>query len=283
MDMTSALNTARSAPCRFLEGDVRQTIRVIQERAAARSVTVVDMTSTQLIAPTTAERSFADFRLPAFDLYRDIHKGIRAELFALTGSAGTLDPADTIGWIALGDHVAAMEATLSGHAHHEDTYIDPVLREHLPGLAEVVVSDHERLDGTFAAIVEVVRAGADAGAAERRRLAQLTHLQLATFTGAYLAHQAIEELDITPALEQAIGVEAVIGIHMAIIGSIPPDEMAQTLTMMLPAMNVDDRTELLGGMRATAPTEAFDAVVGLARSLLAPADFAAVARRLELP
>ena len=69
---------------------------------------------------------------------------------------------------------------------------------------------------------------------------------------------------------------------MAIIGSIPPDEMAQTLSMMLPAMNVDDRTELLAGMQAGAPPEAFAAVVGLAGSVLTAADFGAVARRLEL-
>ncbi|MET0326506.1 MAG: hemerythrin domain-containing protein [Ilumatobacteraceae bacterium] len=235
------------------------------------------------IAPTTTERTFADFRLPAFDLYRDIHKGIRAELFALTGSAGTLDPSDTVGWLALAEHTAAVERTLDDHAHHEDTFIDPALRAHLPELAEVVVTDHARLDRTFAEIVEVTRAGADAGAGERRRLAQLAYLQLSSFTSAYLAHQAIEEVDISPALERALGVEAIIGIHMAIIGSIPPEDMALALTMMLPAMNVDDRTELLGGMQATAPAEAFDAVVDLARSVLVPSDFVAVARRLELP
>ncbi|HEU4841806.1 MAG TPA: hemerythrin domain-containing protein [Ilumatobacteraceae bacterium] len=235
------------------------------------------------IAPSTTERTFADFRLPAFDLYRDIHKGIRAELFALTGSAGTLDPSDTVGWIALAEHTSAMERTLSDHAHHEDTFIDPVLREHLADLAEVVVSDHERLDRTFADIVEIARGGADAGAIERRRLAQLAYLQLSSFTSCYLAHQAIEELDISPALERAVGPDAIVAIHMAIIGSIPPDEMAQTLTMMLPAMNVDDRTELLAGMQASAPPAAFDAVVGLAGSVLTPADFGAVARRLELP
>jgi hypothetical protein len=240
------------------------------------------MTFTSTTAPTTTPRTFADFRLPAFDLYRDIHKGIRAELFALTGSAGTLDPSDTIGWIALAEHTAAMERTLTGHAHHEDTFIDPILREHLPELAEVVVTDHEHLDATFAAIVDVTRAGADATGIERRRLSQLAHLQLSSFTSAYLAHQAIEELDITPALERAVGPEVVVAIHMAIIGSITPDEMAQTLTMMLPAMNVDDRTELLAGMQAGAPPEAFGAVVGLARSVLTPGDFAAVARRLGL-
>ena len=85
-----------------------------------------------------------------------------------------------------------------------------------------------------------------------------------------------------PALEQAVGVEAVIGMHMAILSAIPPDVMGASLAFMLPAMNADDRAELLGGMRADAPAEAFAGVVSLARSVLDPAEFAATVKRLDL-
>jgi hypothetical protein len=223
-----------------------------------------------------------DFQLVVFDLYRDIHKGIRSELFAVTNAAGTLDPHDTFGWMAFAEHVAAVENLLTLHAHHEDTHIDPVLSEHLPELAASVVAEHHVLEGSFAVIAELARSGAQAAAADQRRIAHLAYLQLASFTSGYLAHQAVEEAVIMPLLEQAIGVDAVVGIHVAIISAIPPDVMGQCLTVMLPAMNLDDRAELLGGMRATAPAEAFHGVVDLARSLLAPADFAAVAARLEL-
>ena len=58
--------------------------------------------------------------------------------------------------------------------------------------------------------------------------------------------------------------------------------MAKSLAIMLPAMNVDDRTELLGGMQAGAPAEVFDGVWGLAGSVLEPADLAAVASRIGI-
>lgn len=85
-----------------------------------------------------------------------------------------------------------------------------------------------------------------------------------------------------PALEQAVGVDAVVAMHVAIVGSIPPDEMGRSLGFMLPAMNVDDRTEMLAGMREGMPPEAFAGVVSLARSVLEPADFAGLAGRLGL-
>jgi hypothetical protein len=85
-----------------------------------------------------------------------------------------------------------------------------------------------------------------------------------------------------PALEAAVGVAQVGAIHESILSAIPPDAMARSLALMLPAMNVDDRAEMLGGMRDGAPAEVFDGVWSLAGSVLALADHAALARRLDL-
>ena len=58
--------------------------------------------------------------------------------------------------------------------------------------------------------------------------------------------------------------------------------MANSLALMLPAMNIDDRAELLGGMRAGAPAEVFAGVWGLAGSVLDDTAYAALAARLDL-
>ena len=49
---------------------------------------------------------------------------------------------------------------------------------------------------------------------------------------------------------------------------------------MVPAMNLDDRAELFGGMMQTAPPEAFEGAWGLAKSVLGARDVAALAARL---
>jgi hypothetical protein len=223
-----------------------------------------------------------DYQIPAVDLYRDIHKGIRAELFAVTSTAGSIDPSNRCDRAAFADHVTAVAAVLESHAHHEDAVIDPVLERHLPDLASEINDDHERLEGMFTSIADLANSVVDVLASEQRRLLQLCHLDLARFTSSYLSHIDLEERVVMQRLPELIGVDEIAAMHGAIVGSIPPEEMARSLAFMLPAMNVDDRTGLLTGVRLAAPPEAFDATMGLARSVLRPSDFSVLADRLEV-
>lgn len=239
------------------------------------------MTMTESPSTLTATQiATRDYQIPAADLYRDIHKGIRAELFTITGTAGNIDPSNRCDRAAAADHVLSVAAVLESHAHHEDEVVDPVLRAHLPDLAEIIHADHERLEAMFAQVTDLAQSLVDAPAGEERRLVQLLHLDLARFTSGYLLHQDLEERTVMQELDRIIGVEACGQLHAAIVGSIPPAEMARSLAFMLPAMNLDDRAGMLDGMRMVAPPEAFSAVLGLARSVLQPADFTALATRL---
>ncbi len=239
------------------------------------------MAVTDQPTPTTTT-SIDRFALARFDLYRDIHKGIRAELFAVTSEAGSVDPADAVGRAALADHVAFVADVLVSHAHHEDEVIQPALEVHLSDLAEVIEAEHEALDAMVASLRAQSADLVDVRPGAGREDAQRLHLELAKFTGRYLTHQDVEERTVMPALEQAVGLDAVMGMHQAIVSSIPPDEMAQSLAFMLPAMNVADRAELLGGMQAGAPPEVFAGVWSLVGSVLVPADRDQLAVRLGL-
>ena len=216
----------------------------------------------------------------AFDLYRDIHKGIRSELFSVVLEAGRLDPADDCGINALADQIGQTVDLLIGHAQHEDGVIQPVLELNAPALFERIATDHEVLDGRLAWISDL--AGDVRGSASRRAALHELYLELASFTSAYLLHQDVEEREVAQALESAVGLEGLLGIHGSIIGNMPPQQLISGLAVMFPAMNVDDRTELLGGMRATAPAEAFAGVWSLAKSVLPTEDHRAVAVRLGI-
>lgn len=218
-----------------------------------------------------------------FDLYKNIHKAIRAELFGTTLRAGEIDPADGAGRVELAERVGNVATLLVAHAEHEDEHVQPHIVRHVPRLAHQIESDHAGIDARLPQLASLADAAAvaRAGEASRRRLHDL-YLELASFTSTYLAHQDLEERLVMPALSAAMPVPELLKVNEAIVSSIPPDEMARTLGIMLPALNVDDRTELLGGMQAGAPPEVFAGVVGLARSVLVPDDFDAVTARLGL-
>jgi hypothetical protein len=218
----------------------------------------------------------------AFDLYKDIHKGIRAELFRVTASAGSLDPAERCAREELAADVRNLFHVLMSHAEHEDDFVQPILEAHVPDLAAVIAVHHPRLEARMVDIQTRVDRAATAPAPEQRVRVHDAYRELAAFTGSYLEHQDFEERDVMPALEQAIGVDAVLELDHTIVASIPPDEVATGLSLMLPAMNVDDRTELLGGMRVGAPPEVFAGVWALTGSLLAEEELRTLATRLEI-
>jgi Hemerythrin HHE cation binding domain len=219
----------------------------------------------------------------SFDLYRNIHKAIRSELFGTTLAAGSLDPADDKGRVELAERVERIGDLLVEHAAHEDEHVQPHIERHVPRLAHQIEADHHAIEARLPRLTSLADAAASARAGEvsRRRLHDL-YLELASFTSTYLAHQDVEERLVMPALSAAMPVSDLIAVNDAIVSSIPPDQMATALGLMLPALNVDDRAELLGGLQAGAPPEVFAGVVGLAQSVLVPGDFAAVTRRLGL-
>lgn len=223
-----------------------------------------------------------EFGLVPVDLYRDIHKAIRVEMLSAITDLGSLDPADGQGLEAARSQIAALADLLTTHAEHEDVHIEPVLEERMPELAEIISGDHSRLEGRMAKLVDMSNELVEAPSNEQRLRAHHLYLELALFSSAYLQHQDIEECVIMPTLAAAIGIDELLGINGAIVASIPPDEMARSLAIMIPAMNVDDRTELLGGMQVGAPPEVFAGVWGLVGSMLPAADVAALGGRLGI-
>src|SRR4051794_38262101 len=181
------------------------------------------------------------------DLYRDIHKAIRVELFAVTTDAGRLDPSDGPGRMALAAHVDSVVQFLVDHAEHEDGAVQPVLEVELPRLAEQVAREHHALESRMLELRALGAAAVAAPVSEARNQVHRLYRELASFTSDYLAHQDIEERVIMPALEAAIGWEQCVAIHQQIVGAIPAAEMAKVLALMIPAMNLDDRSDLLGG------------------------------------
>jgi hypothetical protein len=216
-----------------------------------------------------------------FDLYKDIHKAIRVNLFDVTAEAGRLDPSDRPARIGHAARVCDLVDFLLFHADHEDVRIDPAVAAVLPHQSAAINADHVALEATMQDLKALAsRAFDEPGDGDARAEVHELYLELARFTSRYLAHQDVEERVVMPALWNAFGLERLLEIHEAIMAAIPPDQLAWGLAKMLPALNVDDRVEVLAGIRAGAPAEAFAGVMALTADVLTEADHDEVASRL---
>jgi N-acetyl-1-D-myo-inositol-2-amino-2-deoxy-alpha-D-glucopyranoside deacetylase len=215
-----------------------------------------------------------------FDLYRDIHKAVRAAMFEVTLEAGRLDPTDRSARRRLAESVRELVELLRFHAEHEDVHIEAAIAEVLPERAAEIAAEHDTLHARMYELVDIADLALDETRTDDRAAVHHLYMELASFVSAYLAHQDLEERIVMPALWDAFDFETLLGIHNTILASIAPDDMAKALTVMLPNLNNDDRVELLGGMQASAPPEVFDGVFALATQVLAEADIASVANRI---
>jgi hypothetical protein len=214
------------------------------------------------------------------DIYRDIHKGIRNELFGVTLGAGQVDPGDREAVAGVAERWSNLVHLLISHAEHEDNFLQPVIAVHAPSMADVIAVAHPELEAKMAALEVLADRATAAAASERRLFVHRMYLGFASFTADYIQHQEFEETQVMPLLASEIGPEELQAIDNAIVASIPPEEMGRAASLMLPAMNVEDRVELLGGAQAGAPPEVFAGMLGLTRSVISPSDFAQVTARL---
>ena len=207
-----------------------------------------------------------------FDMYKDIHKAIRVNLFDVVADAGRLDANDRGARIAHAARVCDLVELLVFHAHHEDTHVEPAVLQVLPDQAAAIAAEHVALEATMEDLKALAYRVFDDPDGDARSDVHELYRELALFTSRYLAHQDVEERVVMPALFDALGFDAVLAIDQGIVASIPPAEMAWCLAKMLPAMNIDDRVDMLTGMRAGAPPEVFDGVLALAAEVLPATD-----------
>jgi len=228
----------------------------------------------------TSDPGISQFEMAPVDLYRDIHKGIRAALFGLVSQAGSADASNPDERTALAANVNQVADLLVSHAEHEEGFLDEPVRALSIKDADWTIEQHHELEASLIGLRTRAAEAVDAGGPIQRACLHHLYLDLASFTSAYLAHQDYEERVLMPMLAHSLTIPEILALNGAIIGTIPPEELAYALALMLPAMNVEDRTEILGGMRAEAPPEVFAGVWALAGSVLSPADVAALGARL---
>jgi hypothetical protein len=217
-------------------------------------------------------------------MYGSIHKGLRKaqlEMLLRLGSA-EFSHAGTVDSI-----IADMRTILTmaaSHLLHENEHVHRALENKAPGSSSRLEDQHGSHQRDFAQLEELLQVmESSADATQRKALGRRLYLGFGAFIAHDLEHMH-EEVTIANPLLQSLFTDAELEeIEMGIISTLTPEKTIAFMRLMIPASNPEERASMLGGMKANAPPEAFQAVIDLAaRPTLSEAEFADLSRRLGL-
>ncbi len=193
------------------------------------------------------------------DLYGAVHKGIRSALFQAIGEVGRADFAND-------EHAASALTTtlktvqfLDDHAEHEDRVVMPEIQRLSPEVYTALEDEHTRTHGLQRELERLVVRTREARGEERLALGRKLHGRLCLLVAEHLKHMDREETEANRVLWAHFTDEQLLGLHGRIVSQIPPPQMAEALSYMLPAMNATERTAMIAGMQGAAANGTVDA------------------------
>ena len=209
--------------------------------------------------------------MPRVDLFAVIHKMLRVSIFDTAALIARADFANPKERQQVVDKFAETFAFLQEHHQHEDAYVMSVVENIAPELAQRIAADHVSMDQSLRAVDALVTELETADSATTLGVGAELHLAFSVFIGRYLSHMASEEVEVNAALWAHLTDDELAVIRAELQGSIPPERFAEWFAFMVPAMNVHERIGVLSGIKMNAPTAAFEALGGVARSALGEA------------
>jgi iron-sulfur cluster repair protein YtfE (RIC family) len=200
------------------------------------------------------------------DLYRTVHKGLRAALFELAADVARVDPAADSEVRALTARLRRLLAFLDEHARHEDAHLMPLVANADFQLAQSVDGEHAQLEASMRGL-ERLAAQLDAATnGSRAALAAELERHMERMVAEQLVHMQREETQVNSALWARFSDEDLEQAHNKILADIAPARMAEWLEVMLPALSEAECAEVVAKLHAHAPREAFDALTAKARA-----------------
>lgn len=202
------------------------------------------------------------------DIYELIHKALRARLSRTLVAIGQLDAEEDDCVREVVEETRTTLAMMRGHLQAENAFVHAAMEARAAGSTARIADQHEHHEQDLRALEDACAALAAAEPATRAALARRLYVQFDGFVQENLEHMRYEERHHNAVLWSHYSDEEILGIERALVASIPPDKMALYLHSMIPAVPTRDRAKVLGGVRASAPPEAFAAIYAAATALL---------------
>ena len=218
-----------------------------------------------------------------FDIYRQIHKAMRACMCDAMTAAGRADPMDDGERDQLLTQVRGMLEFARGHLEKEEQFVHPAMESRAPGSSRQTAHDHLGHAHAFADLEQSLVALERGAAGEKPGAAHILYAKLAHFAAENILHMQVEETANNEVLWRTHSDEELEALERAIVASLSPQERAYAAQWMLPFANPQERAQLLGVMRPAMPPEAFGGLLRMLETRLSQAHWHKLVAALETP
>ena len=222
-------------------------------------------------------------QIERFDMYTQVHKGLRAFMVDTLTAVGRIDPGNEE---EVADGIVRTRALIDvcgDHLNHEERFIHPAMEGKRPGSSSVTSNDHVHHQEAFERLTsDVFILEHSASIAGRRNALSKLYLTLSLFVAENFQHMHVEETDNAVTLWELYTDEQLAAIHTALVSAVAPERMVVYLRWMIPSMSHPERIRLLKGIEATAPRQVFEGVLQVAESRLSPEDWSKLADGIGL-
>ena len=228
-------------------------------------------------------RQVAAAQAPRMDMYAGIHKAIRAMMADTLLAVGRMDVDDGLDMARVTERVLELLEFCASHLHHENEFVHTAIEARAPGGSARIAHEHKEHERSIAALAASVAALRAAEAPQRATAALALYRSLSLFIAENFQHMHVEETAHNAVLWARFTDAELMDIHNSLVASIPPAEMMTVARWMVPFMNPAERTAMLSGVRQNAPAPAFHAMLDTVRPHLSDAEWAKLARSLDMP
>ena len=203
------------------------------------------------------------------DLFTFIHKSIRSMIY---NSASKLQSTD------FSDEKESKEMLLSlrqdlellhEHAEHEDNIIFPEIADNEPEMIKILNDEHIELESKLNKLLTQMNKIYITSNDEKRLVfGEELNNMFNDFSASYLAHMNHEEATVLEASFKYLSDDELIAIRTRIQTKIPAERYKIWLHWMLKSLNNSELVGLLGGMKASAPSQVFENVLQVSESVI---------------
>lgn len=217
-----------------------------------------------------------------YNMFNQIHKGLRVLLYDTAAMLGRTDFDNAEQYEAVAGRVKEVMDMFDNHAHHEDSFVLPMIEEYEPAVVEAFEQEHitdhslgQKLRGSIMALDLAVDSGA------KKQLGLSLMRSFIEFMIFNLQHMHKEETVLNNILWRYYSDEELLETNKKIVSNIPPQEMAFASQWMMKALNDAEISVWLRGVERSAPEHVFRSLLHTAEQELEQARFRRVLEGLS--